>query len=149
MKDDIVYKKLTSQREIEMAMSLCASDFFDQSFNNPKTIKLLSKKYAEYAEFIVVKHKNQIVGFIAFYDNDKINRCGFLSMIIVSKQFQGSGIGSALLRMCIEQCKKNKMTNLCLEVNEENRKAFNWYEKVGFKEERRNDKSIFLKKIVA
>lgn len=146
MKDGIVYKKLTSQQEIEVAMSSCASCFFDQSFNNPETIKLLSEKFAEFAKFIIVEYKNQIAGFVAFYDNDKVNGCGFLSMIIVKKQFQSCGIGSALFRACIEQCKKSAMTSLCLEVNAENRKAFTWYEKKGFREERRDDKSIFLKK---
>lgn len=146
MEDCVVYENVTSHKEIESVMNDCSSDFFDQSINNPEIIKALALKFAEYGTFISARKEDKIAGFVAFYANDKIKCCGFLSMIIISHQFQGCGIGSGLLRRCIEQCKKSGMTTLRLEVNEKNERAILFYEKNGFKEISKKDTSLFLEK---
>ena len=146
MEDCVVYEKVTSHKEIESVMIDCSSDFFDQSINNPETIKMLASKFAEYGEFISARKEEKVAGFVAFYANDKIKCCGFLSMIIISHQFQGCGIGSGLLRRCIEQSKKRGMTTLRLEVNENNERAILFYMKNGFKEISKRDTSLFLEK---
>ena len=138
MEDCVVYENLTSHKEIESVMNNCSSDFFDQSINNPEIIKALALKSA--------RKEDRVAGFVAFYANDKIKCCGFLSMIIISHQFQGCGIGSGLLSRCIEQCKKSGMTTLRLEVNEKNERAILFYEKNGFKEISKKDASLFLEK---
>lgn len=146
MEDCVVYEKVTSCKEIESVMINCSSDFFDQSINNSETIKLLASKFAEYGTFISARKKDKVAGFIAFYVNDKIKCRGFLSMIIISHQFQGYGIGSGLLKRCIEQCKKSGMSALRLEVNEKNERAILFYKKNGFKEISKKDASLFLEK---
>ncbi|MCC2256272.1 GNAT family N-acetyltransferase [Ruminococcus sp. CLA-AA-H200] len=146
MEDCVVYEKVTSHKEIESVMINCSSDFFDQSINNPETIKSLALKFAEYGTFICARKEERIAGFVAFYANDKFKCCGFLSMIIISHQFRGGGIGSSLLRRCSEQCKKSGMTTLRLEVNEKNERAILFYKKNGFKEISKKDTSFFLEK---
>lgn len=146
MEDCVVYEKVTSHNEIESVMINCSSDFFDQSINKPETIKLLASKFAEYGTFISARKEDKIAGFVAFYANDKIKCCGFLSMIIISHQFQGCGIGSGLLKLCTEQCMNSGMTALRLEVNEKNERAILFYKKNGFKEISKKDSSLFLEK---
>lgn len=146
MEDCVVYENATSHEEIESVMINCSSDFFDQSINNPETIQTLALKFAEYGTFISARKEDKIAGFVAFYANDEIKCRGFLSMIIISHQFQGYGIGSGLLRRCIEQCKKSGMTTLRLEVNEKNERAILFYKKNGFKEISKKDFSLFLEK---
>lgn len=146
MKECITYESLYSQQDIEAVMLACSTDFFEQSNNTPERIKELSQEFSKFAQVVSAKYKREIVGFIAFYDNDRIDYSGFLSMLIVKNQFQGYGIGSMLLKLCIEQCKKDGMTTLRLEVNRENERAIHLYEKIGFKEIEKSEDSIFLEK---
>lgn len=144
MEDCFVYENVTSLEEIESVMTNCSADFFDQSINNSEIIKSLAMKFFEKGIFICARDKDTIAGFVAFYANDKDNGCGFISMIIISRYFQGCGIGSNLLKLCAEQCKNNGMTTLRLEVNENNERAIAFYKKKGFKEVNKRDASIFL-----
>lgn len=146
MKEGITYESLYLQKDIEAVMLACSTDFFEQSNNTPERIKELSQKFSKFAQVVSAKYESEIVGFIAFYNNDRINYSGFLSMLIVKNQFQGYGVGSMLLELCIEQCKKGGMTTLRLEVNRENARAIHLYEKIGFKEVEKSEDSIFLEK---
>lgn len=146
MKEGITYESLYLQKDIEAVMLACSTDFFEQSNNTPERIKELSQKFSKFAQVVSAKYESEIVGFIAFYNNDRINYSGFLSMLIVKNQFQGYGVGSMLLKLCIEQCKKDGMATLRLEVNRENARAIHLYEKLGFKEVEKSEDSIFLEK---
>ena len=52
--------------------------------------------------------------------------------IAVSKENQKNKVGSELLRFLLQECKKLNKIRVCLEVDSENRKAINLYEKFSF-----------------
>lgn len=148
MHGSLIHKKVTSQKEIESIMSVCAESFFNQSVNTAEAIKTLADKFSRHGKFICAMCDSQIAGFVSFYDNDMDNLVGFLSMIIVRNQFQGNDIGSALVHQCVNECRMSGMRKLRLEVSPDNKKAIAFYEKMGFEQADKNQTSIFLEKVI-
>ena len=86
------------------------------------------------------KQANKYLNYV-YYDSTKV--IGYLISqiildevhlykIVVSKQNQKNKVGSKLLRFMIEECKKLNKIRVCLEVDSENYKAINLYEKFNF-----------------
>ena len=86
------------------------------------------------------KQTNKYLNYV-YYDSTKV--IGYLISeiildevhlykIVVSKENQKNKVGSELLRFMIEECKKLNKIRVCLEVDSENRKAINLYEKFSF-----------------
>lgn len=112
-------------------MEKLSSDFFDKNVDR----RQLSKKIAEYGHFCVAYDDDCAVGFAGYYANDSLGKIGYLSTIVVSKKHQGKGIGSVLLRECLNDCRKKGMEKCRLEVNINNQRAIPFYEAKGFKKE--------------
>ena len=55
-----------------------------------------------------------------------------IDYIIVSNIYRRKGIGSKLLEYLIDYCKEKSISNITLEVNENNIAAINLYKKYGF-----------------
>ena len=101
----------------------------------------LSKKanIAEYAKKINTNaitfeawQNDELIGVVAAYFNDKENKRGFITNVSTIKQYEGMGIGSRLIKMCIEYAKANNYRSILLEVNKENNTAIQLYNKYGF-----------------
>ena len=86
------------------------------------------------------KQTNKYLNYV-YYDSTKV--IGYLISeiildevhlykIVVSKENQKNKVGSELLRFMLEECKKLNKIRVCLEVDSENRKAINLYEKFSF-----------------
>ena len=86
------------------------------------------------------KQANKYLNYV-YYDSTKV--IGYLISqivldevhlykIVVSRQKQKNKVGSKLLRSMIEECKKLNKSRVCLEVDSENFKAINLYEKFSF-----------------
>jgi ribosomal protein S18 acetylase RimI-like enzyme len=109
---------------------------FDSVFN-PKLSKRLpnldiySKKVFKYAE-VYAAVDNYILGFVAFYANDKKTNIAYLTQIAVQPEVANRGIGRMLLEKCIKTSKANGMSILKLEVYKYNLNAIRFYEKNGF-----------------
>lgn len=85
--------------------------------------------------FFVAKIGEEIVGFIACHSEWEDYREGPVCEIhefAVKEQFQGKGIGKALLERAIEYAKSKNHRKITLWVGEKNEKAINLYKKVGF-----------------
>lgn len=85
-----------------------------------------------------------ISGFIAFYSNDRDNRVGFVSMIVVDRAFRGCGIGSKLLKLACQKMKDKGMKYCKLEVGVENETAIQFYTENGFYEAGKEDGNCSL-----
>lgn len=86
--------------------------------------------------FFVAKGRDRIVGFIVC-DNDWHSRyenriVGAIHEFVVDKGYQGKNVGKKLMDRCLEYLSKynNKIE---LWVGEKNKKAIEFYEKLGFK----------------
>jgi ribosomal protein S18 acetylase RimI-like enzyme len=58
---------------------------------------------------------------------------GMIPQIAVHPSYQGRGVGNALMRRCFEQYRALGFHTLSLTVTKKNRRAFEWYQRLGFK----------------
>ncbi len=130
--------------EIKSALTDCADDFFNQDLNNPEDIERLSQKFSQFANVIIALVEGKTAGFIAFYTNPE-TKVGYISMIIVKKEFQGMGLGSKLLSEMKNDCLKKSMDSILLEVAAKNDSAKKFYITKGFQKEREENGSEFYR----
>lgn len=76
----------------------------------------------------------KLVGLVACYFNDQINKIGFITSVSVSKDYQGLQIMTNLLTQVILFARKNNFAKLKLEVRPENKSIIVIYKKFGFSE---------------
>jgi ribosomal protein S18 acetylase RimI-like enzyme len=58
---------------------------------------------------------------------------GMIPQIAVHPSYQGGGIGNALMNRSFEQLKSMGLRSVGLTVTKKNRRAFDWYQRLGFK----------------
>ena len=124
-------ERVSEEKLIYQTMKKLSADFFDSTIDK----KTLSEKIARFGCFRVCFINNDEAGFVGYYANDTINHFGYLSTIVVSRAYQGKGIGSMLLQECFEDCREKGMVGCRLEVNITNKRAIHFYEAKGFKKE--------------
>lgn|SRR5690606_14804615 len=90
-------------------------------------------KIYENSTIIPYVMQSSLKGFISYYNNDPTKTNAFLTMLFVSDQHQGKGIGRLLLQTSIADLKRNGFLNYSLEVLKTNEKAIQLYMKYGFK----------------
>lgn len=91
----------------------------------------------------------EMVGFIAAYFNDPINRVAYISTVSVVLSYQGKGLGSKLLNEACLYAKEKDFRAIKLQVRKENNKALRWYEGFGFSILETLEDSYLLEKKVA
>lgn len=98
----------------------------------PIAIKEYVDKIIQYATVVPFWSQGHLEGFIAYYGNDEAMEYAFLTMILISKDFQGRGIGKLLLEFSIKDLTKRGFKNYGLEVLKSNENAKRLYERLGF-----------------
>ena len=73
-----------------------------------------------------------VLGFIAFYANDRKSKISYITQIAVKPKSQNKHIGKELLDLCIEASNVYGMKGIKLEVYKDNSKAIRFYERNGF-----------------
>lgn len=91
--------------------------------------KILSTFSNENLNYYALIVDGQVVGF---YEISIIFPEAEIFDIAIKEEFQGKGFGSFLLDHIIDDCKKQGVDTIFLEVNSMNNKAINLYEKFGF-----------------
>ena len=140
--------KIIDEYEIYTTMVQLSSDMFNQSLNDEKIIKSLSKKYCQYSNFYIYKDEKRIVGYCAFYTNTVHNDNCFISMLVIRKEYQNKGIGTMFVNKIVEICKEKNISAIELSVNKKNTKAINFYKKKQFDIVETDDKFYKIRKIV-
>lgn len=90
-------------------------------------------------EIFVAKVDEKIVGYIMFNIKEKnsahmrYRKQLSIEAICVDEKNRGKGIGRSLLEYAKTMAKEKNCTDMHLTVNEENKKAIQLYEKLGFK----------------
>lgn len=90
------------------------------------------KKIQEKAKIISICERTNLLGFIAYYDNDDSLNLAFLTMIVVDPACIGRGYGDLLIKSSILDLKKKGFKLYRLKVLKNNIRAIKLYEKHGF-----------------
>ena len=75
---------------------------------------------------------DELIGIAAVYLNNNATKVGFITSVVVLKEYQKLGIARVLIRIAIEYAKKKGFKRLELEVNKDNERAYNLYSEFGF-----------------
>ena len=129
----VCFQQLSDSKQIETVLTLCSPFFHNQSKNNSKFVTAQAEKFAKNAVFTVAVEDDSVIGFCAYYANDYKTCRAYLSMVVVSSYARGRGIGSALLKHMIQDCKSKGMRLIQLEVANNNTVAIRFYQKHKFK----------------
>lgn len=123
-------RRIANADEIVSVMELCANDFFDQRLNNQEDIARLAHKFAQAAVVLAVLEEDVVAGFLAGYCNAPDT--GYISMLIIRKEFQRRGYAWKLLQKMVDICRENNQKRIRLEVAVSNETAIRFYKKAGF-----------------
>lgn len=120
---------------------------FDGQLIN-EDIEFYLDKLLKNAEIMLHYSNNVMVGCLAFYANDHLNKKAFISFIGIKNTHRDKGLGKILLNSSMAYLKKNNFNEYGLEVIKNNENAINFYMKQDFiKKEDRTDRIFMVKKI--
>lgn len=120
---------------------------FDGQLIN-EDIEMYVDKLLKNAEIILHYSNNVLVGCLAFYANDHINKKAFISFIGIKNTHRDKGLGMILLTSSMLYLKKNNFNEYGLEVIKKNENAIKFYLNQGFiKKEDRIDRIFMVKEI--
>ena len=99
------------------------------------SLKDLANKFDQYADVIVAVNNNRVIGMIAAYISNSKEDLAFVSVLGISKEYRGIGIGNQLLGKLIALAKEYQpvIKGLHLYTKHSNITAIKLYEKNGFK----------------
>lgn len=86
-------------------------------------------KLAFFEKFYI---EDALVGFIAYYCNDTVNKQAFISLVLINPKYRGRGISKELMHRTLSSIEKKGFLECSLEVNKKNKKAIKLYESTGF-----------------
>lgn len=127
----MLVKRTESKNLILHILEDFKESLFDKSFSDDFILREKAEKFSQKACFYYYIDNDVICGFCSFYINKECQK-GFISMLIVGKEFQHKGIGTILINKCLEICKKRGLTKVELEVSVKNANAISFYERRGF-----------------
>ena len=119
--------------------------FLSLSANEVDKYLLKIDTYSIFERYYVEK---KLSGFISFYCNNDETKEAFITLVLVNKKYRGMKIAQKLLTRVISRVKAKGFTKCSLEVKIANENAIHIYKTVGFYESHRDDKSIFMSKLV-
>lgn len=113
--------------------------------NDEAFLENISKKIWNFGKLIVLRMENEILGFSAFYCNDKESLNAYISLIAVDSKYRKLGLGKAILEEIYSVAIQNGMQNVRLEVDNDNTVALSFYKKNGFvMEEKCTESTVFM-----
>lgn len=95
-------------------------------------IKNYSCKIFENADLFEAWVDGVLIGLVAAYCDNNINKASYITNVSVFKEWRGGGVATNLLDHCIEYVKNKRFEQVVLEVHESNTVAIKLYEKKGF-----------------
>ena len=81
----------------------------------------------------IVKHKDNIIAFLSIEVHREDKEYLYLNDLCVTNKYRNNGIGTKLIATAEEYAKRVKVKAVCLHVEKSNTKAFNLYERLGYK----------------
>lgn len=132
LKTEIKYSQGTAS-EMQVASHLTSCDsLFVPPLSQKLGIKDYAKKIVENSVTFEAWSRNELVGLVAAYFNNKEEKESYITNVSVVKDFGGQGIANTLLTNCIGYAIQNKFVSIALEVNKESKGAVALYMKNNF-----------------
>jgi len=103
------------------------------------------EKIINNAERFELWDDEKLIGFLACYANNLKTKEAFITMISVLPEARGRGIATKLLGNAREHCKNEGFKALYLEVRVDNMGALRLYHRLGYLEQKREDKVAVMK----
>jgi len=111
-------------------------------------VQKYSRKITDYANVYFMEKNTNIIGMLAFYSNDLINKSLFISSISLIDGYQGYGFGQQFMNFIVNRSCDLGMHEIKLEVKNSNSRAIAFYKKNGFVLIGENDINCCMTKIV-
>lgn len=111
----------------------------------PNEISFLEKIFKR-AELIKREENGKLIGYVFFYCNSEDKKFSYITLLAVDPKSQNCGIGKALVKQVLDTSKSRGYMNCRLEVKKTNKKAINFYKKLGFEPLEHRSKTILLSK---
>lgn len=127
---DYTIKKATEQ-QLLLHLEKCDHNFIpalSTRVNLPEYANKLFEKACNFEAF----DGSILIGVVAMYV-DFASRKGFVSNVSVLQNYSGKGVGSTLMRNAIAYSLENQLSQIQLEVNQNNKAALALYQSLGFK----------------
>ncbi len=105
-------------------------------------------KIIEKATINEIIKENELIAFIAYYDDDIESKQAFLTMLAVKPEFQNRGYAGKLLKEAISNLEIKGFKYFGLEVLKNNKEAIEFYIKHGFYDEESRESKYFMKKTI-
>lgn len=122
------------QKEQIISLLLEFQVYFPSLKNNQDLTKRIAQKIYLGGCLLLYEMNGEHAGIAAFYANDYNTYKAYLSLLAVKEQFQGHGIGRALIEDVQSIALTAGMRELILEVRLNNHSAIGFYEYLGFKQ---------------
>jgi len=128
----IQYKLNTaSSEQIAQHLWACSPNFIP-ALSEKVNIEEYAQKLAQRAVNFEAWDGEVLAGMVSAYLNDPARRAGFITNVSTVGGYSGQGIGSTLLRQCIERAQEQGFLSIGLEVNKQSLGAVRLYQKLGF-----------------
>lgn len=101
-------------------------------------------KLEKNAEFITHCKNSELAGFVAYYCNDPNKNSAFITLVLISDGYRGTGLASNLIQYVVHFCAAKGFKECSLEVLKNNEAAINLYKKLGFTIKHELDKTYLM-----
>jgi ribosomal protein S18 acetylase RimI-like enzyme len=136
--------KTANEKEIYSHLIECSANFkppLDEKVN----IQTYSKRIFDKSFTFEAWNEQVLVGLVAAYFTDSKNISAYITNVSVFKKYNGQGIATKLLNICINHARKNCFSEISLEVSKENQEAIYIYKKLGFIEFKSKESLLLMK----
>lgn len=121
-------KNESNNKDIRNHLERC-NELFKPVLSSYIDIEQYSKKLLEKAVRYEIFNNVNLVGLVAVYHSSNV---GYISNFSLEQQFLGKDLSSQLMKLCIDDSKRQKLVTIRLEVFRENVRATKFYFKHGF-----------------
>lgn len=122
--------------------------FFRHSLYTDKNFENTLCKIVSCAN-VVVAYNIDVIGMVAFYANDYVNKISYITLIVTDIEYQNKGIATELFNICEYYAKSKGMKSLNLEVWKDNLNAIAFYKNKGMHFlEKKSESSYFMAKLL-
>ena len=140
-----IYKQNTATDSQVLTHLLKCDNDFVQTLSKKVDIPAYSTRIVQNSITFEAWENDELVGLVAAYFNDQVNKTGFITNVSTVKDQMGKGIASNLMKRCIEYAEENNFREIGLEVSAENENAIQLYKKFNFIQSAIKDDLIIMK----
>lgn len=133
MYDKVLNKEHITEKEL-YSFLLSVNNEFPIPLNNKTDLKETVNKLYLLGDVFCLKNKENIIGLVAGDSNNKENKIGYLSVLVLFKEYRGKGLASVLVKTFLNNAKTNGMKKVFLYTHSTNIKAVSLYKRLGFYE---------------